>query len=319
MIGYNLDPLNFSSDYDYGNLASTSDEVRRRGQQKRQETQLRGLSSALAAVLGNSGPNGIMPGFDYSSTIFSATDPPATPASILQEVQQSASESSFTPSFAEVGQPGNEMGTTGKGDLSWGDAGKAFFSGATKGLSGQAVDSLFGLIGMDPTGIGGKAARGAAKMGMAPFGMVPKALDAFIGGLKSLAEAARKSQDWNDLARLPEFAPQIEVYDNPDIGDPTADAAPPEGLVSMGFGGVAGTPGSIGEVGEVGEAGGLGEGSGASGPGGSAAWEHGGPVYGPEGIDKVRGRLTRGEFVIDRDSARRFMPLLRVLNEWEPR
>jgi hypothetical protein len=65
-----------------------------------------------------------------------------------------------------------------------------------------------------------------------------------------------------------------------------------------------------------------GTGPGGSGTGGEAGegMEEGGPVNkGRRGRDKVPAMLTRGEYVIDEDSTRRFLPLLQALNAWEER
>jgi hypothetical protein len=60
-------------------------------------------------------------------------------------------------------------------------------------------------------------------------------------------------------------------------------------------------------------------GDGPSGATGDGPYQHGGTVHGPAGIDKVPGRLTAGEFVVDKDSAQKFRGLLGLLNRWEPR
>jgi hypothetical protein len=121
-----------------------------------------------------------------------------------------------------------------------------------------------------------------------------------------------------DLSLAPPAAnPNMELVDLPDVDSFTAqvDAA----IAAAQADAISAAVAAMGDsgTGPAGSDTGLGEGSGASGPGGDAAWFHGGPVHGPGGIDNVPGRLTAGEFVLDKDSAQRFGPLVALLNSWE--
>lgn len=54
--------------------------------------------------------------------------------------------------------------------------------------------------------------------------------------------------------------------------------------------------------------------SGGGGSFGNIAFQHGGVVKGPPGIDRVPARLTAGEFVVRREAAEQNMDLLRAIN-----
>lgn len=126
---------------------------------------------------------------------------------------------------------------------------------------------------------------------------------------------------------------QFGARPNPPDPTPDSNAEPsdnPDAVTAT----VSADPTSAGPVsGDAPGSGGLGEGSGASGPGGDAAWHGGGFVdleqdnQGPfgenasndrnspdEGTKEVDATLQDGEFVVNKEAAGRFGPLLNQLN-----
>lgn len=253
-----------------------------------------------------------------------------------------------------IGVPGvgpTDGTTTGGGNLTGGQAATAFSNGFVSGLPGvsfvsnlsnmaqnpQDIDlSSLGQLGLQGVGLA------SSLMGASPTSMVGKAL---FSGLINLAGKAQASTG----VRLPSFEESLKEFTQnlkdltlrsfffgkepnikgpvPDVpGLPTNPDDPTEPSIPDGIatpGQISVDPNDPSETGggpASGEGGNVGEGSGGSGPGGTAAWYHGGLVdIGSYGRDKVPGHLTRGEYVIDADSTRKYKPLLDLINHWEPR
>jgi hypothetical protein len=309
------------------------------------------IGDVLAQVLGKSTLESIsgppsLPNFT-PTVIFPPGEGFATSDSLIRELQQDrlhiddpGSPGEGGPggpgvagsTTAGIGLPGvgpTDGTVTGGGALSAGPALAMFGSGLGQGGAiGQAIEGLTG----NTTGnsLAATAATTLLSMATGAPGLPLTIANSLLGGLIKLADAAQRSvgprgpsTTLADVLRNRVDEPVAP----PTSGDPTANPPDvPEGTVSVGIGGVPGTPGTVGPVGEVGvvgegaPAGPTGGDSPASGPAGSSGeFFHGGPVRGRAGRDKIPARLTRGEYVIDPDSARRFGPLVQALNAWEPR
>ena len=242
-------------------------------------------------------------------------------------------------STSGIGLPGvgpTDGTTTGTGNMSLSQSLAAFGQGAVQGIPGVALGSnIANAVNQNSDLSLGQIAQmglqGLQFAGQIANGVNPASLLGNIT-LRGLMSLAGKAQDSTGV-KLPTFADAMKEFTQnlkdmtirsffglkaiddpipdttfpeapttaypdmdvnfPDVTNPDAPTAPSDSGIGPGIGG---NPG--GEVGEM---------------------FHGGPVYGPPGRDRVPVHLTRGEYVIDADSARHFRDILETLNRWEPR
>ena len=115
-----------------------------------------------------------------------------------------------------------------------------FVSGAKQGLTGQALNSLFGMLGLDPTiNIGPLSLNPvnlAAKFGLSFFGLPAQVLNTLFGGLLGSAKDVTINEAiLSNLANLsPLDISQFDIQSPEDVTDVTAD-------VGIGLG----TPGDV--------------------------------------------------------------------------
>jgi hypothetical protein len=196
----------------------------------------------------------------------------------------------------------------------------AAFSGMAKGGTGFAVDAALAAMGLtSPTGnqVASTGAKVALNMvaGLFGLGLPASIVNGIIGGALG-ANTAKTNAELAMVSQAPKIDQNLEfqAVPSPRVSggedDDTGLVSDPNAVTAT----VSSDPADAGPTSDDGGNMGIGLGE----PGG-VAWQHGGPVHGPKGIDNVPGRLTAGEFVVDKDSAQQFKGLLGLMNRWEPR